>query len=112
MKTFVRDSTIKLKFNFYDVDGNPVNPATATVTISYLPENADTFTFVTYPLVRAGNDWTYQWDSSVASPCVIQVHAQTTDGQPESSVDAEFRLKANRANRQLSGDYYSDSGYA
>ena len=59
----------------------------------------------TYPLVQAGDDWIYEWDSSVASPCVISVHAQTNGGPPTSSIDAEFRLKANRANRELTGDF-------
>ena len=106
MKTFVRDSTIKLRFNFFDALGDPTNPASATVTISYRPHNADGFTYVTYPLVLQNDfDWTYEWDSRGAAAGVIPVHAQTEDGQPMSSVDAEFRLKANRANRDLTGDW-------
>ena len=107
MKTFFRDSTIRLKFNFFDPDGNPTNPNTASVTISYLPLHQEDPVFVTFPLVL-GNvwDWTFQWDSRGASAGVIPVHAQTEDGVPMCSVDAEFRLKANRANKELTGDYY------
>jgi hypothetical protein len=106
MKTFTRDSTIRLKFNFRDANGTVSNPlAGANISLSYMPHNGGDLTEATYPLVQNGNDWIYEWDSSVASPCVIAVHAQTNGGPPTSSIDAEFRLKANRANRQLTGDY-------
>jgi hypothetical protein len=107
MKTFTRDSTIKLKFNFRNAAGEISNPANgADVSLSYLPHSGDGDTHTaTYPLVQSGDDWIYEWDSSVAAPCVIAVHAQTNDGPPTSSIDTEFRLKANRANRQLTGDY-------
>ena len=107
MKTFFRDSTIRLKFNFFDPDGNPTNPTTASVTISYIPVNQDDPAILTFPLVLTPPwDWTYQWDSRGASAGVIPVHAQTEDGPPMASVDAEFRLKANRANKELTGDWW------
>jgi hypothetical protein len=106
MKTFTRDSTIKFKFNFRNAAGEIMNPlGGADISLSYMPHSGDDITTQTYPLVQSGNDWTYEWDSSVAAPCVIAVHAQTNDGPPTSSIDTEFRLKANRANRQLTGDY-------
>lgn len=106
MKTFTRDSTIRLKFNFQTADGTVINPAAATVSISYMPKNyVGDPTTVTYPLVQSGNDWVYEWDSRVAEPCVVTAHAETADGPPTSAIDAEFRLKANRANRQLAGDW-------
>ena len=105
MKTFVRDSTVRLKFNFFDHLGDPLNPTTARVTISYMPTDGSDPTFVSYSLTQDGNDWTYSWDSRVAAPGVIQAHAETTDPVPVASVDAEFRLKANRANRELTGDW-------
>lgn len=104
MKSFVRDSTVKLKFNFYDSAGAATNPATASVTISYLPLNGDCRTKQTYPLVQSVNDWTYEWDSSVSEPCVVSAHAQTGAPSPISSVDTEFRLTANCANREFAGD--------
>lgn len=106
MKTFIRDSTIRLKFNFKNADGVITNPgAGAEVSISFLPFAGGDTSTVTYPLVQSGNDWIYEWDSSVAAPCVIAAHAQTNGGPPTSSVDVEFRLKANRANRELTGDF-------
>ena len=104
-ETFVRDSTVRLKFNFFNAEGAEVDPATATVTISYVTLGGGESTHVTYALTQTDAGWTYDWDSSVASPCVIAVHAQTEDGQPVSSIDGEFRLKANRANREVSGDW-------
>ena len=106
MKTIVRDSTVKLKFNFKNAEGIITNPsAGAQVSISFLPYAGGESTTLTYPLVQSGDDWTYEWDSSVAAPCVIAVHAQTNGGPPTSSIDVEFRLKANRANRELTGDF-------
>jgi hypothetical protein len=79
---------------------------TAAVTISYVPLHQDCATAVTYPLVLIPPwDWTFEWDSTPASAGVIPVHAMTMDGQPICSVDAEFRLKANRANKELTGDW-------
>lgn len=106
MKQFTRDSTIRLKFNFKDAFGAIMNPTGgAAVSLSYKPHGGADPTTMTYPLAQNGDDWLYEWDSSVASPCVISVHAQTNDGPPTSSIDAEFRLKANRANRELTGDF-------
>jgi hypothetical protein len=105
MKTFIRDSTVRLKFTFRDAEGAVVSPPGANVSLSYRPHDGDDVTTTTYPLVQDGTDWLYDWDSSVSAPCVIAVHAQTNDGPPTSSIDTEFRLKANRANRQLSGDF-------
>lgn len=106
MKQFTRDSTIRLRFNFKDSFGAIVNPTVgAVVSLSYLPHGGGDVTTLTYPLVQSGDDWLYEWDSSVASPCVIAVHAQSNGGPPTSSIDTEFRLKANRANRELTGDF-------
>ncbi len=106
MKQFTRDSTIRLKFNFKNSFGEILNPVGgADVSLSYVPIGGGDPTTTTYPLVQSGDDWLYEWDSSVASPCVITAHAQTNDGPPTSSIDTEFRLKANRANRELTGDW-------
>ena len=104
MKNFVRGSTVKLKFNFYDSAGAITSPNAAQVTLSYVPLNQCDRTFNTYALTQSGNDWTYEWDSSVAESGVVFVHAETTDPVPVSSMDADFRLTANCANRELAGD--------
>lgn len=104
MKSFVRDSTINLKFNFYDSTGALVSPGSASVTLSYVPLGGGERTFNTYTLTQSGNDWAYDWDSSIADPCVVYAHAQTGAPSPISSMDTEFRLTANCANRELAGD--------
>jgi len=104
MKTFVRDSTVVLKFRFQDETGAVRSPTAANLTLSYLPHESCDPTFITYPLVAQGTDWVYEWDSSVAQPGVVAAHAETTD-DPTSAVDVEFRLKANRANRELVGEW-------
>lgn len=104
MKSFVRDSTVNLKFNFYDNAGSAINPGSAAVTVSYVPLGQCERTFNTYALTQSGNDWTYNWDSSLAEPGVVYAHAKTGDVSPVSSSDAEFRLTANCANRELAGD--------
>jgi len=104
MKSFVRDSTVAVKFNFYDGSGAAVNPDGATVTISYIPLGGCDRTYMTYALTQSGDDWKYNWDSTVADPCIVYAHAVTTDPVPVSSADAEFRLTANCANRELAGD--------
>jgi hypothetical protein len=104
MKSFDRDSTIRLRFNFKDAFGDVINPAAAEISISYCPHGGEP-TYATYALVQSGDDWVYEWDSSVASAGVISVHAQTLGGPPTAAIDTEFRLKANRANRELTGDW-------
>jgi hypothetical protein len=106
MKTFTRDSTIKFKFNFRNADGDIVNPtAGASVTICYIPHAGGNPAAITYSLVQSGDDWIYEWDSTVAAPCVVYIHGETEDGPPVSAVDAEFRLTANRSNKMLTGDF-------
>lgn len=105
MKSFVRDSTVRMKFRFHDADGVIRQPSDAKVSITYLPHgDYGDMTTVTYPLARSTDDWSYNWDSSVSRPCVVHAHAETV-GQPVSAVDVQFRLTANRANRELVGDW-------
>lgn len=112
MKLFVRGSTVRLKFNFYDTTGAIVNPVNgANVTVSYIPLGGGDPTFATYALTQSGNDWTYDWDSSVSEPCIVSAHAATAAPSPISTVDVDFRLKANRANKELAGDDGTGTGY-
>jgi len=108
MKQFVRNASVKLKFNFEDADQNQINPPYgATLSISYIPLGGAPPTTVSYPLVNTAGtyDWVYTWDSSVSEPCIVYAHAETEGGLPISAIDCEFRLKANRSNKQLAGDY-------
>jgi hypothetical protein len=113
MKNFVRDATIHISITFLDRNENIVTPTGANVTISYVPlGQMQQFgdcqrTFTTYPLTKnpSGSDWIFDWDSSISEPIVVHGHASTTTPlTPVSSVDFQFRLTANRANRELAGD--------
>ena len=98
MKTFVRDSTVRVQVTFHDISGNVVTPLSATVTLSYMVNCERTHT--NYALVQDNDNWIYDWDSRVADPGHILGHAQTDGAVPISSVDFEFRLTANKANRE------------
>lgn len=102
MKTFVRDSTVTCTVTFLGTNGLPVAPDSATLTLSYLIDGTETET--DYVLVQSGDEWSYDWDSRVADPGQISGHAQTDGVAPVSSVDFEFRLSANKANRDQSDD--------
>ena len=107
MKNIVRGSAVNIAITFYDNKGAIVTPTGANATLSYIPLGSDPGdrTFQTYALTQSGNEWTYDWDSSVSEPVQVYGHAvTTTPNVPVSSVDFEFRLTANRANKELSGD--------
>lgn len=109
MKNFVRGAGIHIAVTFKNADGNPVTPTGANITLSYVPRSPGTCerTFLTYPMAANTTpgtfDWLYDWDSSVSEPGVIYATAATAD-TPASKVDFEFRLTANRANKELAGD--------
>jgi hypothetical protein len=94
MKSYVRGATITLKYNFFDADGAIINPSTATVAISYRANCSDTS--ATYSLSQSGNDWTYDWDSSVADGGRVSTHAAGSGGE---AFDRDFILTANWANQ-------------
>jgi hypothetical protein len=107
MKQFVRDSTVHISITFRDRNGTAVVPPSADVTLSYMPIGGGDPTNMTYALAQDADDdtlWFYDWDSSVAEPCVITGHAETIGLTARSTVDFEFRLTANRANRMLVGE--------
>jgi hypothetical protein len=112
MRNFVRDATVHISITFVDKDEKIVNPDSANVTLSYVPIGQYSTgdcqrSFTTYPMAPTpgGNDWFLDWDSSISAAVVVHGHAVTTTiGQPVSSVDFQFRLTANRANKELAGD--------
>ena len=97
MKEFVRDSTVRIAVTFYDADGAVVTPTSATVAISYQKNGC--YQTDTFDLTQSGDEWRYNWDSREADAGVVSCHAITGGDAPFSSVDFEFRLTANKANR-------------
>jgi len=108
MKNFIRDSTIRSTITFRDNLGVPVIPTSANLTMSFIPLGGGDRTFVTYPLVAIGlplgSSWQYDWDSRTAEPCTVYGHAESVGLTQRSTIDFEFRLTANRANKELAGD--------
>jgi hypothetical protein len=109
MKSFVRDSTVRSIITFKDDGRCVVIPASATLTFSYVPIGGGCErTFTTFALVASGSPlgstWLYDWDSSVAAPGVVSGHAETVGLPQRSTVDFDFRLTANYANRELTGE--------
>lgn len=118
MKQFTRGASVHISVTFQDHSGAIVTPTGANVTLSYVPLNADPpdRVFTTYALTADAlpntTDWVYDWDSSIASAGVVYGTAFTTTvGVPVSKVDLQFRLTANRANKELAGDDCSGTGY-
>lgn len=105
---FVRDYAVPISVTFYDDAGNVVTPSTATLTLSFLQNNVRTF--LDYSLTQSGNNWTYTWDSSIANPC--EVYGHVTTSAPIYAVDFQFRLTANKASREKSGDDDECPGYS
>ena len=95
-RSFVRDSTVRISVRFFDVEGEALNPDTATAVIRYQKKGCAESTTVS--LILQDEKWIYDWDSSVAEPGAVYVHAKTGGDAPISSVDTEFRLTANQAN--------------
>lgn len=86
---------------FYDANGAITNPASASVTLSYNMRGRATH--ASYPMVQNDDVWSYEWDSRDADEGAVYGHAQTDGDAPVSSVDFEFRLTANKANKSASG---------
>lgn len=104
MKTFVRSSTVRSTVTFKDNTGATVTPASANLTLSYVPLGGGDRTFSTYAMTASGSSWYYDWDSHAAEPCPVYGHAESVGLTQRSTVDFEFRLSANRANKELAGD--------
>jgi hypothetical protein len=121
MKQFVRDSTVRFNIYFYDLQGNILTPPAAQVTLSYLPKISNSIsqrTFTTYALTQITDvssdvylSWQYDWDSSVAEPCIVHGHASTVNNPQVATDDFNFRLTGNHANRELAGDDVIDPAY-
>ena len=95
-RSFVRDSTVRIAVRFFDVEGEVLNPDTATAVVRYQKRGCEQSETVS--LALQDDKWIADWDSQVADPGAVYVHAKTGGAAPISSVDFEFRLTANRAN--------------
>ncbi len=97
-----RGTTVQFSTTFFDVNGAPVNPDSATINIVYASTSAPNQTVdvpMTSPL--SGTTWTALWDTrGLAAPQVIfwSIHTGTGDPIPVAVEDGSFNLQANQAN--------------
>jgi hypothetical protein len=96
-QSFVRGATVSVTINFFDSGGGVINPVSATLDLDY-PMSDGTRGQTSAALTNSGNDWTYDWDSTVAAGGKVYGHAATDGSAPISAVDFQFNLTANLAN--------------
>jgi hypothetical protein len=103
MQIVVRGTTVQFSTNFYDVNGDLTQPATATINIVYstaAEDNLSTKVAMTPP----GGDvttWTALWDTrGVLARRTIywSIHTGSSAPIPVAVEDGEFQLDANPAN--------------
>lgn len=97
-----RGATILFSTNFYDQNGNFVQPVGAFVNVVYFAvgeESQQTIGLTMSPPVTGETQWTAQWDSRGAGygPVQYSVHC-TGPTTPYSVEDNMFILAANNAN--------------
>jgi hypothetical protein len=100
MTTVVRGSTVTFKANFTNEAGLPVNPAQASVFVSF-PNPTGLRTTVEIALTQSGNDWTAQWDSGLSKPGTVSWSAHTKATTPAAATDGTFEVTANPANPEF-----------
>jgi hypothetical protein len=100
MTTVVRGSTVTFKANFTDDAGLPINPAQASVFVSF-PNPTGSRTTVELTLTQSGDDWTAQWDSGLSKPGTVSWSAHTKATTPAAAVDGTFEVTANPANPEF-----------
>jgi hypothetical protein len=98
-RQYTRGATIPVTVKFVDASRDIENPISANVTLSYVQNGCRTKQ--TYALMQSDDDWTYNWDSSVADRGRVYAHVATND---DAAGDFDFQLTSNTANQELFGD--------
>lgn len=91
----VRGSTIVFITTFTDNTGAVVNPASASLTVTY--RKLGVLTTDTVALVQSGNTWTASWGSSVADGGPADWHIRSA-GSNKAAMEGRLLLKTNLAN--------------
>lgn len=98
--TITRGTTVSFTTTFYDVNGNVVQPAAATINITYPTTAGGSATF---PLAMTGptgnGTWTAQWDSRGAGIGAVEWSVHSDPGPPFGVEDGYFVLTGNLANQ-------------
>jgi len=102
-KIIVRGATVQFSTNFFDVNGNLVQPDSATVNIVYSTPEQDNVSVEVAMTPPSGDvtTWTALWDTRgvLASRIVYwSIHTGVDDPIPVAVEDGQFQLVANPAN--------------
>jgi hypothetical protein len=99
-QVFVRGATVQFATNFYDVNGNLIQPDAATINI--LPSSATTpITITMTPPSGSVTTWTALCDTrGQSAPQIVywSIHTGSSDPIPVVAEDGQFQLSANPAN--------------
>lgn len=99
--TIARGTTVVFLSQFFDEDGNLINPTSAVVNVEY---NGCNGVQQQIPMVAPGTPggdpvyWSAQWDSRGADPGVVYWSIHSGQPGPYSVEDGQFTLTANKAN--------------
>lgn len=99
----VRGATVQFSTNFFDVNGNLVQPDSATINIVYSTAEEDNLSIEVAMTSPSGDvtTWTALFDTrGVLAKRTIywSIHTGTDDPVPVAVEDGQFQLDANPAN--------------
>lgn len=95
-----RGSTVEWFTNFYDPDGDAVNPASAEINIVYPKADGTSGTETAAMTPPGGSEtrWTASWDSRVSAGGTVYWSIKSDPGPPMGVEDGQITLTANPAN--------------
>lgn len=99
-QVLIRGATVQFATNFFDVNGAPVQPDSATVNI-VASDGGSPVSIAMSPPSGPETRWTALWDTrGVLAPQEIfwSIHTGTGDPEPVTAEDGQFTLSANPAN--------------
>jgi len=101
-KSQFRGATLQFSTTFYDVNGNIIQPAGATINIVYLSADdstQQTMSLTMTPPAAPAVTWTATWDTRNIGPGVVSCSVHSIAAAPPYSVeDFQITLTANPAN--------------
>lgn len=91
--------TIQFAETFLDLNGQPTNPASAMLYITYpIAGNATETISIAMTQSDPLSPWTAIWESEVAQPGTVLWSIKTGGGSPYAATDGNFTIGANAAN--------------
>ncbi len=93
---YVRGNIFKVTANFFDVDGLPTIPASASVYLNHVTASGRATEVVAMSLEVTDGAFIAHWDSSAALAGIVYYSVRSLG--PDSAQDGSFELTANPAN--------------